>query len=354
MAEFQNILQDLKKRNFKPVYFLCGEEPYYIDVLSEWMEENILDESEKGFNQHVVYGKEVDLAGILSLAKQFPMMGERQLVIVKEAQNIKELNKSAGDAEDTTAKKNPANPATENFLNYLSSPQHGTILVFCFKYKTPDKRSSITKSIIKQSVYFESKKIYDNKIPDWISEYLKEKKYSIHPKAAYLMAELLGNDLSKIAGECHKLMINLPPGKEITPDVVEENIGISKEYNVFELQDALSHKDVLKSNRIIQYFAANEKENPSVLVLANLYSYFSKVLRYQFLEDKSKPAVAGALGINPFFVDGYARAARVYSYQKLQNIFSYLKDCDLKSKGIDNNTAGYGDLLKELVFKILH
>ena len=178
--------------------------------------------------------------------------------------------------------------------------------------------------------------------------------YSISPKASFLLSEFLGSDLSKITNEINKLLISLPTGKEITPEMIQDNIGISKEFNVFELQDALAKKDIVKANRIINHFAANEKENPSQLVLASLFGYYSKILKYQFLTDKSKFAAAQALGVNPFFVDGYARAAANYTSLKLKNIFSYLKECDLKSKGVDNSNIPYGELLKELVFKILH
>ena len=346
---------DIKRRLFKPVYFLCGEEPYYIDVISDAIEKTVLDENEKEFNQTVVYGKDTDLATILSLAKQFPMMSEHQVVIVKEAQNIKELNKSAGDdEEEDNSKSSKKSNATAQFLAYVQSPQPTTILVFCYKYKTLDKRSALAKAIQKNAVYAEFSKLYDNQVPDWINNYVKEKKYTINPKASFLLSEFLGSDLSKIANEIDKLVINLQDGSEITAEAVQDNIGISKEYNVFEFQDALAKKDVLKANRIVNYFAANEKEHHPVMITGSLYSYFSKILKYHFLADKSKFTAATALGVNPFFVEGYARAAANYNTMKLKNIFGYLKECDLKTKGVNNSGTPNGELLRELVFKILH
>ncbi len=350
MKEANQILLDLKRKIYKPVYFLCGEEPHYIDVISDYIENNVLSEADKEFNQTVVYGKEVDLGTIISYARQFPMMSEYNVVLVKEAQNIKEFNKGAGGDDDET----PSVNASTQLIQYLKSPQPTTILVFAYKYKVPDKRSALTKLLMKEAVFFESKRIYDNQVPDWITSYAKEKNHPINAKAAFLLAEFLGNDLSKISNEVNKLLLNLKPAQEITPEHVQEFVGISKDYNVFELQDALGKKEILKANRIIQHFAGNEKENPSQLVLASLYSYFTRLLRYQMLEDKSKGAVAAALGINPFFVDGIATAARNYPTPKLKVVFALLKEYDLKSKGVDNPSTGYGELLKEMVFKMLH
>jgi len=354
LKEADKILLDLKRRIFKPVYFLCGEEAHYIDLISDYIEHNVLEEADREFNQTVVYGKDADLVSILGLAKQFPMMGDHTVVIVKEAQNLKELNKSAGGDDDAPSAKGNANGGAQQFLNYINNPQPTTILVFAFKYKTIDKRSAIAKALQKSAVYMESSKLYDNQVPEWIGGYVKEKNYTIGPKATFLMAEFLGNDLSKISNEINKLLINLPAGKEITTELVQDNIGISKDYNVFELQDALAKKDILKANRIINYFSSNEKEHPTVMVLSSLYGYFSKILKYHFVPDKSKFAAAAALGVNPYFIDGYAKAALNYPSAKLKQIFSYLKECDLKAKGVDNSSISNGELLKELVFKILH
>lgn len=352
--EFNQILLDISRRLFKPVYFLCGEEPYYIDIISDKLEATVLDENEKEFNQTIVYGKDTDLATILGLAKQFPMMSEYQVVIVKEAQNIKELNKGANDDEEDVKTPAKTTNAAAQFLHYIQNPQPTTILVFCYKYKTLDKRSVLAKAIQKNAVYLEFKPLYDNQLPDWINTHVKEKKYSINPKASFLLAESLGNDLSKISNEINKLIIHLKEGGEITSELVHDNIGISKEYNIFEFQDALAKKDILRANRIINFFAANEKEHHPVMILGSLYSYFSKILRYHFLPDKNKFSAAQALGVNPFFVDGYAKAASNYNSGKLKTIFSLLKECDLKLKGVDNGTTSHAEILKEMVFKILH
>jgi len=358
MKEVTQILTDLKRKIFKPVYFLSGEETYYIDLISDYIEKNVLDESEKEFNQTILYGKDVDLNTIISAAKRFPMMSDYQVVIVKEAQNLKELGKSSGNSEDDeveTEVKTKKSSNTSNALsNYLQHPQTSTILVFCYKYKTLDKRSVIYKSLQKNQVFLETKKIYDNQLPDWITTFVQERKFKIGPKASFLLAEFLGNDLSKITNEVEKLLINLKEGDEITPESVQDNIGISKEFNIFELQDALAKKDILKANRIINYFSSNEKEHPSVMTLSSLYSYFSKILLYHFSPDKSKFAVAQTLGVNPFFVDGYAKAAQNYGTAKLKAIFSYLKEYDLKTKGVENFGVENSELMKELIFKILH
>lgn len=356
MKEVAQILTDLKRRIFKPVYFLSGEEAYYIDMVSDYIEKNVLDESEQEFNQTILYGKEVDMNTIISAAKRFPMMSEYQVVIVKEAQNLKELGKSSGggDDEDDEAPSKKSSGASNALAAYLQNPQPSTILVFCYKYKLLDKRSTTYKSLQKNHVYLETKKMYDNQLPDWITNFVQEHKFKISPKASFLLAEFLGNDLSKVSNEVEKLFINLKEGEEITPELVQDNIGISKEFNIFELQEAIAKKDILKANRIINYFSDNEKEHPSVMTLSSLYGYFTKVLLYHFAPDKSKFAVAQTLGVNPFFVEGYAKAAQNYGTAKLKAIFSYLKEYDLKTKGVDNSGVNNGELMKEMLFKILH
>jgi DNA polymerase-3 subunit delta len=346
--EFNDILSELKRKIYRPIYFLMGEEPYFIDMISDYIENKVLDESEKEFNQSVLYGRDVSAAEIIGAAKRFPMMSDYQVIIVKEAQNIKDLIKK--EKEDGKAKDKTKQP----FEAYIEHPQKSTILVFCYKYKTIDKRTSLAKLIDKNCVLFESKKIYDNQVPDWINNYLKGKEYSVGPKASALLTEYLGSNLSKISNELDKLMINLPAKSEITVEHIQSNIGISKDYNVFELQTAIGKKEVLKANRIVNYFSANEKENPLVMTVASLYGYFCKLLSYHFLTDKSQKSVASALGVHPFFVGDYERAAKNYSAGKLKAIFGYLREYDLKSKGVDTGSASEGELLKELVFKILH
>lgn len=351
MADYNQIMSDLKKKTYRPVYFLMGDEPYFIDMVADYIEANVLGEMEKEFNQSILYGRDVSAADIIGAAKRFPMMSEHQVVIIKEAQNVKDLvEKEKEDKGKEKAKEKAKHP----FVAYLENPQPSTILVICYKYKSIDKRTSIAKLIDKNAVLFESKKLYDNQVADWINNYLKSKDYTISQRAAGLLAEYLGTSLSKITNELDKLIINLPPKSEITPEHIQTNIGISKDYNVFELQNAIGKKEVLKANRIINYFAANEKENPFVVTVASLYSYFSKILIYHFLTDKSKTTVASALGVNPFFVGDYERAAKGFTVGKLKSIFSYLREYDLKSKGVERGSATDGELLKEMVFKILH
>ena len=358
MKEVTQILTDLKRKIFKPVYFLSGEEAYYIDLISDYIEKYVLDESEQEFNQTILYGKDVDLNSIISAAKRFPMMSDYQVVIVKEAQNLKELGKSAGGSDDEVAEptvlKKGSTTSSNALVSYFQHPQASTILVFCYKYKKLDKRSSTYKSLQKNHVFLETKKLNDNQLPEWITTTVQDQKFKIGPKAAFLLAEFLGNDLSKITNEIEKLVINLKEGEEITTDLIQDNIGISKEFNVFELQDALGKKDVLKANRIINYFSANEKEHPSVMTLSVLYGYFAKILIYHFAPDKSKLAVAQTLGVNPYFVDGYAKAAQNYNTGKLKDVFKYLKEYDLKIKGVNNGVTEKGELMRELIFRILH
>ncbi|HET6993001.1 MAG TPA: DNA polymerase III subunit delta [Bacteroidia bacterium] len=331
--EYNDILSDLKKKIYKPVYFLSGEEPYFIDQISDFIEKKVLDEAEREFNQTILYGRDTDVGTIIGEAKRYPMMSEKMVIIVKEAQNVKNI-------EDLDA--------------YINNPLESTILVLCYKYKTLDKRKAFPKTVAKKGILFESKKLYENKIPDWIAGYLKEKKYSVSPKSSQLLTEYLGTDLAKIVNELDKLMINLPPGTEITPDHIQTNIGISKDFNTFELNDALTKRDVVKANRIINYFAANAKDHPIVLTIASLNSFFVKLLRYHGLEDKSKDSAARALGVHPFFVNDYIVAARNYPMEKLKAIFSFLREYDLRSKGMDNVSADEGELMKELIWKILH
>ncbi|MEI7662740.1 MAG: DNA polymerase III subunit delta [Bacteroidota bacterium] len=330
---FDNLLADLKNQIYYPVYLLHGEESYFIDLISDYIEQNVLSELEKEFNQTIVYGKDSDVRTLISYAKRFPMMANYQVMIVKEAQDLSNI---------------------EDFQPYLDHPLTSTILVLCHKYGKIDKRKVFYKTIEKHGIAFESARLYDNKIPDWINDYLRKRKYSITPKAAALLTEFLGADLGKIVNEIQKLLINIPAGSEIDEDYVEKNIGISKDFNVFELQKALARKDVVKANQIIMYFAANLRENPLVKVIPILYSYFSKVLMYHFLLDKSQNSVASALSIKPFFVADYQQAARSFPVGKVISVISFLREYDLKAKGVGNASATDGDLMKELIFKILH
>jgi DNA polymerase III subunit delta len=310
-----------------------GEEPYYIDQISDFIEKNILDESEKGFNQQVMYGRDVTIEDIISAAKRYPIMAERQVIIVKEAQDLSRN--------------------IENLVFYAENPQPSTVLVFNYKYKTLDKRKKLHKVISKSGLIFESKKLYENQVSDWIRRVLSGKKYQIEPKAALMLIEFLGTDLSKISNELNKLMLILSEGSIINDKHIEENIGISKDFNNFELRKAVGEKNTLRANRIINYFSENSKNNPLVVTISLLNTFFTQLLFFHGLLDKSKKSVALALGINPYFVDEYFLAARNYPIQKVTSIISFLRDADVKSKGVGANQS-QEDILKELLFKILH
>jgi DNA polymerase-3 subunit delta len=333
------IIKDLKNRKFKPVYLLHGDEPYFIDQISNYIEHKLLSDTEKGFNQTVLYGKDTDAMTAINAAKRYPMMSDYQVVMVKEAQDMK-----WGKDDDDKKHINP-------ILSYLENPLPSTILVFCYKYGKFDKRKKTYKAIDKNGQIFESAPLYDSKIPAWIEGYITDRKYKISPQASAMLSEYLGNDLSKIANELDKLMLNISQGEEISLKQIQDNIGISKEYNVFELQSAITRKDAFKVNQIVNYFEANQKANPIVLVLGNLNNFFSKVLAYHYVKDKSN--AGREIGVSPYFLKDYEQAARNYNLGKTFQVISLLREYDVKSKGVESN-AGPGALLKELMFKILH
>ena len=333
MNEVKHIVDDIKQGNLKPIYFLMGEEPYYIDKISSFIEDTVLDESEKGFNQVVMYGRDVSIDEIVFSAKRFPMMAEHQVIIVKEAQDLSRT--------------------IDKLEAYATNPQPSTILVINYKYKKLDKRKKVYKAVAKNGVIYESKRLYENQVGDWIAKVLKGNKFSIEPKAAQMLVEFLGTDLSKINNELDKLTSVLNEGTIINPTHVEENIGISKDFNNFELRKAVGNKDVVKANRIINYFSQNPKNNPLVMTISLLNSFFTQLLSYYGLKDKSKASVARTLGVNPYFVDDYVNAARNYPMRKVSQIIGLLRDADVKSKGVGANQT-HSDILKELIFKVLH
>ncbi len=331
---YSQILTDLRKQEYKPIYFLMGEETYYIDKISNYIQNNILTETEVDFNLTIVYGKDTEIDTIIENAKRYPVMSDYQVIIVKEAQQIKKW---------------------DNILHYVSQPMESTIICFCYKYGTPDGRKNWFKALSKKAEVLESKKLYDNQLPPWIKEYLQGKGATISQKAVMMLAEFLGNNLSKLANELDKLLIIKPATqKEITPELIEENIGISKDFNVFELQNALISANVLKANQIIKYFAENPKSNPIQVVTANLFAFFSNLMIYHYLSNKSQQAVASELKINPYFVKDYQQASRTFNAWKTMNIISWIRETDARSKGIENANLSSDDLLKELIFKILH
>ena len=333
MNEIRDIVSDIKKGNIKPIYFLMGEEPYYIDKISDFIEENILDEADKGFNQQVMYGRDASIEDIVSSAKRYPMMAERQVLIIKEAQDLSRN--------------------IEKLVSYAENPQPTTVLVLNYKYKKLDKRKKLYKAIAKSGLIYESKKLYENQVSDWIRRVLGGKKYQIEIKAAQMLVEFLGTDLSKISNELDKLMIILPKETIINDKHIEDNIGISKDFNNFELRKAVGEKSIVKSNRIINYFVENPKNNPLVMTISLLNSFFTQLLLFHGLKDKSKSSVAKTLGVNPYFVDEYFIAARNYPMRKVAQVIAFLREADVRSKGVGANQT-HEDILKELLFKILH
>ncbi len=334
MDQFSQIIQDLRAGRYAPVYFLMGEEPFFIDEVVRYIEENALKESERSFDQAVLYGKETTIDAVVLEARRFPIMAERHIVIVKEAQHLRKWD------------------ALEH---YVEKPQPATVLVVAHKYRSFDRRKTLFRKLTRSgAVVMESKKLYDDKVPGWIEQQVHQMGYAISFKAAALLVEFLGNDLSKITKELEKLSILLDPGQEMTPTVIEENIGISKDFNNFELQNALGAGDIGKSNRIIDYFAADPGHHPVVVTLGVLYNFFSKLLIYHSLKDKRRGSVASALKVNPYFVQQYQQAAQHFPLRKSARIIGYLRETDVRSKGMGNGSTSQHELLRELVFKILH
>ena len=335
----ESILKDLKEKKYAPVYFLQGEETYYIDMISDFIEDNVLTEAEKGFNQTILYGRDVATNVILTNARRFPMMSERQVVIVKEAQAVNDINKEAGQ---------------KLLTDYIQNPVPSTILVFCYKNKTLDKRKSLGKLIEKHAVALTTKKLYDNQVPAWVESYMKSKGFGITPKATQMLSDSIGNDLERLANEIDKMLINFKEKIQIDEGVVQKYVGISKDYNVFELQKALITKDVIKANKIVNYFEANSKKNPIIPIIAILFSFYSKLLIAFHAKDKSERNLASVLKVSPYFVKDYMFAMKNYNPMQVVNNIHYIREADLKSKGVDNISATEGQILKELVFKLLH
>ncbi|MDD2529914.1 MAG: DNA polymerase III subunit delta [Bacteroidales bacterium] len=334
IKKYEQIIADLKTKNLSPIYVLTGDEPFYIDALAEQFDSLVLDETEKDFNQQVLYGRDITIDDILSNAKQYPMMSDYRLILVREAQDI--------EKEDWT-----------KFDSYFNNPVPTSIIVICYKYKSINK--AFLKKVEKAGVVFESKKLYDNNIPQWTINYAKSIGLKIDSYGSQLIADYLGNNLEKIANELSKLKLNLKENEEITINLIEEYIGISKDFNVFELQKALTSRDILTANRIINYFEANPKENPIQRIMPALLSYFTKIIIAAQVKDKTPDNISKAIGVNKFYLNEYLTAINSFSLDKLFNIISLIREYDLKSKGLDvAPNLSNGDLLKELVYKITH
>ncbi len=332
---YEDIIKEIRNKEYKPIYFLMGEEPYYIDKIADYIADSVLKENEKEFNQIVAYGNDVDISTIITTAKAYPMMSDYQVVIIKEFQNVDNI---------------------EELSFYLQKPQPSTILVLCYKNGVVDRRKKVIADIQKVGVLFESKKIKEAQLPMFVTSYLKRKSIDIEPKAAELMAEFVGSNLSRMAGELDKLIISLSKNeKRITCDHVETNIGISKDYNNIELRNALVNKDVLKANMIVKYFNDNPKNNPIQSTLGMLFNFYSNLMLAYYAPVKSEQGIAQQLGLKfAWQAKDYLIAMNKYSGVKVMSIINDIRQCDASSKGVGGNSISDNDLLKELIFKILH
>ena len=332
---YEEIARNLKNKIYAPVYFLMGEEDYYIDRIADYILEHVLTETEKEFNQTVLYGSDTDIATVINAAKRYPMMSKYQVLVVKEAQNLKNL---------------------EELSYYLKKPMPSTILVICYKHSSLDKRKKLTVELDKAGVLFESKKLKDAQLPGFITSYLKRKQVEIEPKASEMMAEFVGTDLNRMAGELEKLIITLPKGqRRITPEQIERNIGISKDFNNFELRNALIEKDVFKANQIVKYFEENPKSNPLQVTLAVLFNFFSNLMLAYYAPEKNEQGIAAQLSLrSPWQARDYQAAMRRYTGVKVMRIIEAIRQCDVRSKGVGNASISDGELLRELVYLILH
>jgi DNA polymerase III subunit delta len=335
----EDVLKDLKSGKFAPIYFLQGEEPFFIDQISDFIEKNALAEHDKGFNQMVMYGKDVTMPVILSNAKRFPMMADRQVVIIKEAQNILNLGKEEVD---------------NMLISYIQNPLPSTILVFAYKYKSLDGRKALAKELDKRAVFVKSEKLKDYNLPAWIEGYVQSQGHRIDSPTANFLAESIGNNLEVITNEVGKMFINFTEATQITKEHIQKYIGINKEYNAFELTKALGMKDVEKANKIIHYFAQNPKNNPIIPMLTVVFNYFSKISLVHYNKNAADAELAKILNAHPFFVKEYRIAAKNYQLGKVIDCFSFIREADLRSKGIDSGNISDSEILRELVFKLMH
>lgn len=332
---YEEIIRNLRNKVYSPVYFLMGEEDYYIDRIADYIADTVLTETEKEFNLTVLYGSDVDIATIVNTARRYPMMSEHQVVVIKEAQNLRNW---------------------DGLVHYLQKPLNSTILVVCYKHGVIDRRKKLAAELEKSGILFESKKLKESQLPGFIASYLKRRQVEIEPKASEMMAEFVGADLNRMAGELEKLIIALPVGKKrITPEQIERNIGISKDYNNFELRNAVVMKDVAKANQIIKYFEENPRNNPLQVTLAVLFNFFANLMLAYYAPDKSDRGIAEQLGFrSPWQAKDYEIAMKRYSGVKVMQIIKAVRLCDAKSKGVGNSSITDGELLRELIYFIFH
>lgn len=328
----EKIIAEWERKEFKPVYWLEGEEEYFIDKAVDYAERHLLNESEASFNLSVFYGRDTSWADVLNACRRYPMFAQRQVVLLKEAQHLREV---------------------EKLESYIEHPLVSTVFIVAYKDKKIDGRSKLARLLKQKAVLITTKKIYDNQLPEWTQELLKSKQLAISPKGLALLVDHIGNDLTRIENEIEKISINLGKRKTITEEDIEEFVGVSKDFNVFELQSALARKDLAKSIRIIQYFESNPKAAPIQLILPSLYSFFSKVFMVFGAAAQDERGVAATIGVNPFFTKDYLQAAKLYDYQGVERILLLLHQYNLKSIGINNAGTEEGSLLKEMVCKMI-
>lgn len=335
----EDVLRDLKAGKFAPIYFLQGEEPFFIDQISDFIEKNALAEHDKSFNQMIMYGKDVSMPVILSNAKRFPMMADRQVVIIKEAQNIPNLGKEEVD---------------NLLINYVQNPLPSTILVFAHKYKSIDGRKALAKELDKRSVFVKSEKVKEYHLAAWIEGYIQSQGHKIDGPTANFLAESIGNNLEVMTNELGKMFINFTQSTQVTKEHIQKYIGINKEYNAFELTKALGVRDIEKANKIIHYFSQNPKNNPIIPMLTVIFNYFSKIALVHFNKNAGDADLAKMLNAHAFFIKEYRIAAKNYHLGKVIDCFSIIREADLRSKGIDAGSISDSEILRELVFKIMH
>jgi DNA polymerase-3 subunit delta len=333
MEKAEALLKRIQQKQYQPIYLLQGvDETYFVDLIAKYIEEQVLEEEQKAFNQTILYGKDTDVDELINMAKRFPMMAEYQVIILREAQTMKNIDKLEA---------------------YVNQPQPTTILVLCFKYKKPDGRKKVIRDIKAKYEYYETGRIYENTVVKWIESSLKRAGYGISPKAIKMLVEYLGNSISNIDKELEKLKQILHKTTNIVPEHIEKHIGISKDYNNFELNNAVGMKDELKAQKIVKYFTQNPKNHPLVLTLGLLYSYFNKILLYHSLKDKSKYNAARAIGVSPYFVDDYVRASKKYSMKDASRAIELIREADAQGKGIKSYNLNNGDLLKSLLVNVM-
>jgi DNA polymerase-3 subunit delta len=337
----QTVLKDLKEKKFAPIYFLTGDEPFFIDQISDYIEKHAIAEHEKSFNQIILYGKDVTVGAILNNARKFPMMADRQVVIVKEAQSILDLGKEE---------------AQLLLISYLVNPLPSTILVLAHKYKKVDGRSALGKEIDKRTIHVKSDKVTEYTLVKWIDGYFKELGHSVDHQAAQLLADSIGNNLEVLTNEVGKMLINFKGPSKFTSNDISKYIGINKDYNNFEFLKSLGFREVLKANKIIHYFSLNTKAHPTILLFTLIYNYFSKIMIVH--QERKKGAndqqLASLLGLPPFVVKEYVVAAKNYNLGKVIEVFGFIKEADLRFKGVDSGDITEAEILRELVYRILH